>query len=144
MQLLVTDYEDIRQRMPSGVARTRAMNEVVAKMRALSVATLPAIRTFMSGQLAGERLAAICILQVVPDFESFAWLVDRIKTEEQAFILFHASVAILSLVKSGIYNDPEEVRRGINDALQHVMSFKGGSPDRNTIDTLNRALSQVR
>jgi len=144
MQLLVSEYDDLRERMPSSAARTRAMNEVVAKMRTLSLAARPVLPSFMSGHSAGDRLAAVCILQVVPEFGFFQWLVERIKSENQPFILFHSAVAILSLVKTGTYSDSAAIKQGINDALQHVKAFKGGAPDRNTIDVLNQALSQVR
>jgi hypothetical protein len=144
MQVLVSEYDELREGMPGGSARTGAMNEVAAKMRALSLAARPVIRSFISGNSPGDRLAAICILQVVPESGFFPWLVDRIKTEEQAFILFQASVAILELIAKGrgAY-DREVVKRGINQALQHVKNFKGGTPDRNTVDVLTQALAEV-
>jgi hypothetical protein len=145
MQLLVSEYDELRERMPtSSPVRTRAMNEIVAKMRALSLAARPALHSFMSGHSAGDRLAAVCILQVAPEFGYFRWLVERIKSENQPFVLFHSAVAILALVKTGQYGDSTLIKQGINDALQHVKAFKGGTPDRNTIDVLNEALSQVR
>jgi len=97
----------------------------------------------MSGYSPGDRLAAVCILQVVPEFGFFNWLVERIKNEDQPFILFHSAVAILSLVQTGTYSDSAAIRQGINDALQHVKAFKGGVPDRNNIDVLNEALSKL-
>lgn len=144
MHFLADEYDDLRDRMPRGASRTRAMNEIVAKMRALSLASRHELRSFMSGSSAGDRLAAICILQVVPEFGFFRWLVERLKTEDQPFILFHSAVAILSLVKTKTYNDPDVIRRGINDALQHVNSFKDGTPDKGTIAALNQALEMVR
>jgi hypothetical protein len=144
MQVLVSEYDEIREGMPGGSARTGAMNEVAAKMRALSLAARPVLRSFMSGSSPGDRLAAICILQVVPEFGFFPWLIERIKTEDQAFILFHASVAILELIakRPGKY-DREVVKLGINQALEHIKNFKGGTPDRDTVDVLTQALAEV-
>ena len=136
-------YEQLRNEMPGGSLRTRRMNEIAAKMRSLSLAARPLLDSFVSSQSVGERLAAICILQVAPDYNYFPWLIERIKTERQPFIFFQAAVAVLELVKGGSYRGNSSVKREIESALQHVSSFAGGTPDKNTIDVLNLALSKV-
>ena len=143
MESLISEYEDIRRRMPQEPMRIGRMNEVAAKMRALGLAARPLFRSFQSGQLAGERLAAICILQVAPDFGYFHWLIQRIKTEEQPFIFFQAAVAVLEVVKAHMYADKNAVTSAIEDARQHIANFQGGIPDQSTIDLLDMALMQV-
>jgi hypothetical protein len=117
------------------------MNEVAAKMRALSLASRPLLTTLMSGQTAGERLAAICILQVAPEFEYFDWLIDRVKNEEEPFVFFQASFGVLEMVKAGAYPDKAKVKEAVEDSLVKISGFKGGIPDQSTIDVLNMALS---
>jgi hypothetical protein len=112
-------------------------------MRALSIAARPLLVTLMSGEKSGERLAAICILQVRPELGYFDWLVERVMEEDQPFILFHASLAILALIKSHPYVKPEIASQSIRAALERVVGFKGGKPDQNTIDVLTDALSLV-
>jgi len=144
LRTLVEEYERIRKEMPRGQMRTRVMNEVAAKMRTLALAARPLLRSFMLGQTAGERLVAICILQVVPEFGFLPWLIERIKSEDQPFVFFQAGVAVLELVHSGAYPDKARMRESIEDAIQHISSFKGGPPDQNTIDVLRSALSLVK
>jgi len=138
---LVEQYETTRRELPSGPRRTRSMNEIAAKMRALSIVARPLLPTLMAGKTHGERLAAICILQVEPELGYFDWLIDRILQEDQPFILFHAALAVLELVKTHPYLKPEIARQLIGRALTRVSSFEGGTPDQNTIDVLNQALS---
>jgi hypothetical protein len=140
---LVQEYDDTRQNMPSGPARTRQMNEIAAKMRALSIVAYPLLRFLTAGKKPGERLAAICILQVRPELGYFDWLIERVMKEDQAFILFHASLAILELVRTYSYLRPDIAAEAIRNALDRVTRFSGGKPDQNTIDVLNEALSRL-
>lgn len=144
VQALIKEYEDARTGMSRGPLRTMAMNEIAAKMRALSLAARPLLRSLVKGQSVGERLAAICILQVAPEFGYFPWLIERIKSEDQPFVFFQAAVAVLELVRVGMYPDAVKIKAAIQDALQRITSFKDGVPDQNTIDVLNEAVSRVR
>jgi hypothetical protein len=141
---LISKYEAIRRNMPRGTPRTRKMNEIAAKMRALSIAAYPLLPTLTMGKKSGERLAAICFLQVRPELGYFDWLVERVMEEDQAFLLFHASLAILELVKTHPYLHPESAGKAIGDALEKVSNFPGGHPDQNTIEILQDALSRLK
>jgi hypothetical protein len=144
IDLLVDEYQSVRVHMESGGLRTRKMNEIAAKMRALGTAARSLVRSLTLGELPGERLAAICILQVAPEFGFFHWLIDRIKQEDQPFIFFQASIAVLEVVKGHFYSDADMVRHEIEGAIAHLTGFQGGTPDQNTIDVLKMAHSQVR
>ncbi len=141
---LASEYEETRHKMSSGVLRTRRMNEIAAGMRALALTALPLIPDLSKSQSSGQRLAAICILQVAPSQSWFDWLIDRVKNEKVPFLFYQAAVAILELVRQDAYSDPEAVRAAIKDAIQVVSSFTDGEPDRNTLDVLNEALFLVR
>lgn len=141
---LVDEYERIRREQQPGSKRTRIMNEIAAKMRALAVVVYPLLPTLMSGQRTGERLAAICALQVRPELGRFDWLVDRVMQEEQPFVFFHASLAILELIKSNRLINREVAEPRIRAALAHMQGFREGRPDQNTIDVLNEALEMLQ
>jgi hypothetical protein len=141
---LADEYDRIRSSMPSGRERTRKMNEIAAGMRTLAFESL-SIRTELTrSESVGKRLAAICILQMEPRPRYFRWLVQRLTTETQAFLLYQSSIAILEHIKKGFYVNPDEARSSIRNAISQISAFPGGKPDQNTLDVLNEALSLVR
>jgi hypothetical protein len=144
IQYQAKEYERIRIEMPPSPQRTRKMNEVAGRIRSLSLAGRPLLHSLMKGKSAGERLAAICFLQVTPKFEYFTWLIDRIMNENQAFLLYQAAVAVLELVRTRMYPDGTKIKEQIERAMRLVSDFKGGRPDQNTIDVLNEALRLLR
>jgi hypothetical protein len=141
---LANEYESVRTEMQSGPSRTRKMNEIAAGMRTLALTGLPLRTELTRSQIAGQRLAAICMLQIEPRPRYFRWLIDRLKTESQAFILFQAALAILELVKKRLYVNVDETRSAIKDAIGVISAFKGGPPDQNTLDALNEALDLAK
>lgn len=143
VERLVWEYENARNRLPSGPPRTKLMNEIAAKMRALGLAARPLLQGLKSGFTAGETLAAICVLQVAPESGSFDWLIQKIKTEKQPFIFFQAALAVLELVRREAYSDKAAAKAAIEDAREQIGRFPG-VPDKNTLDVLNMALRELR
>jgi hypothetical protein len=141
---LAQQYESVRAEMPSGALRTRRMNEIAAGMRTLALTGLRLRTELTKSETPGKRLAAICMLQVEPRPRYFRWLIDRLKSESQAFILFQAAVAVLELVKKRFYVNVDETRSAIQEAIDAISAFQGGTPDPNTLDALNEALGLVR
>jgi len=84
------------------------------------------------------------MLQVEPRPRYFRWLIDRLRTESQAFILFQAALAVLELVKKRFYVNVDETRSAIIDAITVISGYQGGPPDQNTLDALREALEQVK
>jgi hypothetical protein len=123
---LADQYESVRAHMPSGYERTRKMNEIAAGMRTLALAGLPLRTKLTRSEIVGQKLAAICMLQVEPRPRYFRWLIDRLKTENQAFVLFQAALAILELVKKSLYVNADEVRSAINDVIGVISAFQAG------------------
>jgi hypothetical protein len=137
------EYEGTRSSMAPGPPRTRAMNAVVAKMRTLAMAAKPLLAEFAESQDSpGMRLVAISILQLSPDLEYLDWLVKRMSSE-QPFVFFQASVAILAIARSYGTTNRKEIAGAAERALKVVNSFGPGPPDRNTVDTLQLALSEL-
>src|SRR5215207_9214061 len=68
----------------------------------------------------GERLAAVTVLQVIPDPEYLPWLVDRIAAEKP-FIGYHAAVALLAAARE-LPNDDLPL---VEDALVRAEAAAG-------------------
>ena len=136
------EYESTRAAMHAGPDRTRAMNAITAKMRTLALAADPFLEELASERDSpGQRLAAICILQLVPSSEWVPWLADRMGVE-QPFVFFHASVALLSAVRKYGAAQQESLKAAILRALAQVNSF-GEHCDKNTVRSLTLALSEL-
>jgi hypothetical protein len=137
------EYEATRSNLKPGPERTRAMNAIVAKMRTLAIAARPFLAEFAKADGSpGTRLVAIAILQLAPSLEYVEWLVSRMK-DEQPFVFYQASVALLATVRSFGSGHETELRSALEQSLQIVNSFEGGAPDRNTVETLKDALSEL-
>ena len=141
---LADEYEKIHDSEVRGPGRTHKMNEVAAKMRALAVVAYPSLPSLMSGKRPGERLAAICILQVKPGLSHFYWLIERTMQETQSFVFFHASLAILELVKHDPFISTETAGHLVRRALRHVTAARGGKPDQNIVDIFNEVLKRLQ
>ena len=90
---LAVEYEATRARMTPGRERTRAMNAITARMHTLAILARPLLPRFAGSDRPGDRLAAICILEVSPDIEYVSWLANRMKTEKP-FLMFHAALGL--------------------------------------------------
>ncbi len=136
------EYESTRAAMHAGPDRTRAMNAIAAKMRTLALAADGFLEELAGNRDSpGQRLAAICILQLAPDCKWVPWLADRMAAE-QPFVFFHASVALLSAVRKYGTQEHDLLKSSIERALAQVNSF-GEHSDKNTIRSLTLALSEL-
>jgi hypothetical protein len=136
------EYELIRAGVAPGSSRTASMNEIVAKMRTISLAAMPFLQSFSQSNSAGQRLAATTILQMRPQSRYIGWLAHRMMIETP-FVFFNAALALLESVRK--YGDrlPSVLRHEITHAKRQVESFTGGEPDKNTIDVLEQALREL-
>lgn len=139
VRLLAQEYENCRADMSAGALRTRAMTTVVVKMRTFAQAMVDFLPELKVSHSAGERLAAVTIMQVVPEKIDFSWLLERFSVE-QPFIFFHAAVALHHASNS---TDEKQRVRAVHiasQALHKVLSFEG-VPDKSTVDVLEQAMS---
>ena len=86
-------YERTRQRMKGSNDRTRQMEAVFQKMRALVNASYPLLQELASSPSPGDRLAAISILQVFSDEAFLPFLVNLVGSEKP-FVGYHATRAL--------------------------------------------------
>ena len=136
------EYETTHASMHAGSERTRAMNAVVAKMRALALAADLFLDELMTATNSpGRRLAAICILQLKPEMRTVPWLVERMR-QEQPFVFFHASVALLNTARRFGVLEQAALSKALQSALTQVQNF-GPNADANTVRLLTLALSEL-
>lgn len=143
MKKLSSDYDSIRQTMPSGSNRTREMTRVLVKMRSLAPSIDASFTSFKNSDSAGERLAAIAAMQMTPESADLHWLEERF-TVEQPFLFYQAALA-LQVVADRIDNP---VRRQLlvelaQRSLVKVKSFSGIA-DRNTIEVLETLIANLQ
>ncbi len=96
---LATEYERLRRSMTPGDERTRRMEVISSRMRALALSTYPLLDELSTSQSAGHRLAAVSTLQAIPDARFVPWLGERIVVEKP-FIGYHAALALLSAART--------------------------------------------
>lgn len=137
---LAGEYESIRKLMPPGDARTRRMEVVFAKMRALAFASKPLLDDLKQSDSPGERLAAVAILQMTPDPTSLDWLADRVKAEKP-FIGYHAAVALLNAARELANGHRGKVKAAIEAALAYLGPGKDETDRKRTLDEALRVVS---
>jgi len=120
VKAVATEYEEIRDRMESGAERTRRMEVVASQMRTLAQGSFALLPELVTSTSPGERLAAVTVLQVIPDPEYLPWLVDRIAAEKP-FIGYHAAVALLAAARE-LPNDDLPL---VEDALVRAEAAAG-------------------
>jgi transcription initiation factor IIF auxiliary subunit len=118
---LVNEYEAVRRTMPSGYPRTQKMEKIASQMRSLARPAVPLLKDLVESPSAGERLAAVSILEEIPNPEYLSWLADRIKTEKP-FIGYHASCALRMAARTLRSSHANEVRNAIARAQANLNS----------------------
>src|SRR5260370_27222604 len=136
---LASEYERTRASMAPGDARTRKMELIVTKMRTLGLAAYPYLGEFSRSTSAGERLAAIAILQINPDSQYWDWLADRLG-DERPFVGYQAAVALLTAVRASAPTDKERLDPILRRAKESLGADLTDSDRAKTIDTAVRDL----
>lgn len=125
-------YEQLRETLPSGPSRTNRMEIVASDLRTLAQSTFALLPELMASVSPGERLAAICTLQSIPDVRYLDWLADRFRAEKP-FIVYHAALALLAAARE--LSDAELGQ--LDAALRRAKSFSAGfGPDTDRARTL--------
>jgi hypothetical protein len=136
------EYETTRASMSPGPDRTRAMNGVVSKMRTLALAADIFLNEWMgAANSPGQRLAAICILQLKPQMSAVPWLVERMRVE-QPFVFFHAAIALLNTVRRFGSGEHSTLAAALQSATAQVQGY-GDQADANTLRVLTLAQSEL-
>jgi Domain of unknown function (DUF4062) len=100
VESLADEYKSIREGMTASDARTRRMEVVASKMRTLAQSAFPLLPELTASDHPGKRLAAIQVLQAVPDARWLDWLADRLQAgAEKPFVGYHAAVALATAAR---------------------------------------------
>jgi hypothetical protein len=119
VKLLADEYENIRRRSFASDARTRRMEVVASKMRILAQAAFPLLLELTASKSDGERLAAIQVLQTIPDARWLDWLADRFEGRaEKPFVGYHAAVALATAARDLEDERVPELRVALTRAMQ--------------------------
>lgn len=134
LQQLCIEYETVRKVLPSGNDRTRAMTNVLVRMRTLAPSVAKFVGELKASSAAGSRLAAVAIMQVNPGLADPDWLLERFRGDTP-FIFFQSATVLrtLSNLEAGMNERYREIAR---QAAAIVRSFPG-SPDDNTLAILD-------
>ncbi|MBC7986515.1 MAG: hypothetical protein H7X93_07575 [Sphingomonadaceae bacterium] len=135
VQQLCIEYETIRKVLPSSRERTRAMTDVLVRMRTLAPSAINFLDELKRSPSSGNRLTAIAIMQVDPGKLDYQWILDRFRSDEP-FAFFHAAVALRNAALVGDKDGREAAADTAQEAIEIIESFEG-LPDRNTLTVLN-------
>ena len=123
--MLANRYEDTRRTMLAGASRTNQLEELASMMRSLARPAYPLLGNLIGSESSGQQLAAVSILEAIPNPAYLLWLADRIAMEKP-FIAYHAAVALLSAARSLSASNCDNVQEAIHQARQNLdrMSWK--------------------
>jgi hypothetical protein len=125
---LATDYVEARKQMPSGLDRTRKMSSIASQFRSLAAPAYELLPELVVSSSPGERLAAICILQQVPNVKYLNWLAERVAVEKP-FPGYQATVALLSAVRATRDVSRSEVAAAVTLARDFLSELKWQDPN---------------
>ena len=125
---LANEYDTLRDRMPYSAERTRQMESVVSRLRAIALASYGMVDDLTRSSSAGERLAAVVFLQMKPSAKYLVWLAGRFSTE-RPFVMHHAAVALRRAAESLAPADLDNLRGALVQS-QHDLPQKETSTRR--------------
>ena len=126
-------YEQIRTTQPASWDRTSRLEEVLREARALDTGVLTAADVagiFASGA-AGDRVAALALIQRDPRLVTADVLVDAIVHSQSSFEQYHALVAAESALDHLSTTERERLRQAVAAVLSGSLGDR--SSDRRTV-----------
>ncbi len=137
---LSSEYENIREFMPAGEARTREMERIITKMRVLALAGFRFLPELTESPSIGAKLAAIAFLQVKPNPNYLQWLAKFLAGDPEAFHGYHAAVAILYAARCLAASDRPAIREAIKTARESAREETKGADAFKVLDQAEREL----
>ncbi len=126
---LARAYQALRTSMLPGNARTRKMEVVAAKMRALACDGYYLLDYLARNPEPGARLAAVSLLEARPSAGHLEWLAERL-APEKPFVGYHAALALFTAART---LEPEH-RDRVRAAIHRARTLLGAG-----LDTTDRA-----
>lgn len=140
---LCLEYDAVRQTLPPGDARTRAMTRILIKMRSLAPSVVDFLEAYKGSGSPGSRLAAVAMMQMVPSVADPNWLKDRF-SGDHPFVFYHAALALQNLAnRANTREEKVKLRKIAQLALDKLQSFKG-TPDSSSLEVLETLIRSLR
>jgi hypothetical protein len=130
IEALAAEYDQLRESTPSGPDRTRRMSSLFSRMLAAAPGVSSMLEELKNGRAAGQRLAAIAILHVLPSVDHLDWLAERLDPKcERPFVGYQAATGLLQAIRSLPVSDCEALSGALDKALNLAERNKT-DPDR--------------
>jgi hypothetical protein len=128
---LAKAYDETRRDMPSGSKRTIEMSKIFNAMVELASGVRPLLGNLQTSASAGERLAAVAILNAFPDADHLGWLAERLDNPntESPFIGYQSAMALAQAARSLPADNRAELDAALDRALELARRLPG-DPDR--------------
>ena len=138
LERLCIEFDTIRDIMPSGYERSRAMVSVLVRLRTLGPAIERYLHELKAGASEGQRLAAIAIMQVNPAQADIPGLVERFRSDPP-FLFFQSAAVLRALLR----REPAVASAAASAAAAALTIVRGypGEPDADTIELLEAVAS---
>ena len=147
---LARQYVELRRNMKPSDERTRRMEVLITEMRTLAFTAYPLLSELTQSipadegrdAKAGERLAAVALLQATPDLDYVEWLAGRL-ADERPFLGYQAAIALLTAVRS--LGGDARARKRMTEAIQHaIRAIKYLPEDKDRKRILGYALQELK
>ena len=120
---LARQYVSIR-REPFSDGRTQKLEVVFTQMKGLAFLAYPLLSELTEStprdggrdERVGERVAAIALLEAIPNERHIEWLADRV-CQERPFVGYHAGVAMLNAVREFKATHRDRLRAAVKRGL---------------------------
>lgn len=126
---LAKEYEHLRENMPSGNKRTRAMQAIFNKMKKQVTQPQDYITKLMESESPGERLAAIAAFHQFPNKDHIQWLTERVGFRETPFVGYQASAGLFVGSRAFAQESPEIVSKALSDAIINLENAEYKDPN---------------
>jgi hypothetical protein len=110
-------------------------------MRVLGPSVFALIPELTASADAGERLAAVSALQLIPDVRYLDWLADRFAAESP-FIAYHAAVALLTAARELRPEELDKVDQALSGAERSTQSLGPGTDRAQTVNLARKELDR--
>lgn len=119
---LARQYVEVR-REPFSDGRTQKLEVVFTEMKGLAFLAYPLLSELSQStprdggrdERVGERVAAIALLDAIPNQQFIEWLADRV-CQERPFVGYHAGVALLNAVREFKETHRDRLRAAVERA----------------------------
>lgn len=132
LEALAKEYVELRQTLPAGTERTRLMSIIAAQMRTFATSGHEMLPDLVVSSSAGDRLAAVCILQQICETRYLYWLAERVATE-QPFIGYHATVALSRAIRSPLNMPAPTLAAVLQSAREFLSERTYQDPNQDTV-----------